>query len=131
MVHSEVGVWRLVEARARDDKGNVIPSQFGPTPLGIVTFDGRRMIAALGDARDAVPEAEQPREYNSYAGPYTFDGTRLVTRVDCTSRPDRMGTDQVRGVRFEEGGRFMVLTPPPRMIRGVMHHPELRWERMG
>jgi hypothetical protein len=131
MAHSEIGVWRLVEARARDAEGRPVPSQFGPTPLGVVTFDGRRMIAALGDARDEVPEEERPRQYNSYAGPYSFDGATLVTRVDCASSPDRMGTDQVRGVRFEEGGRRMVLTPPPRMIRGVMHHPELVWERMG
>lgn len=130
MAHSEVGVWGLVEARAKDAEGRPIPSQFGPTPLGVLTFDGRRMIAALGDARDAVPAGEQPRQYNSYAGPYVFDGTTLVTTVDCASSPDRLGTEQVRGVRFEEGGRLMVLTPPPRMIRGVMHHPELVWERM-
>lgn len=130
MAHSEVGVWRLVQARAKDAAGRPIPSQFGPTPLGVLTFDGRRMIAALGDARDAVPAEEQPRQYNSYAGPYVFDGTTLVTTVDCASSPDRLGTEQVRGVRFEEGGRFIVLTPPPRMIRGVMHHPELVWERM-
>lgn len=130
MAHSEQGVWRLVQARAKDAEGRPIPSQFGPTPLGVLTFDGRRMIAALGDARDAVPAEEQPRQYNSYAGPYVFDGTTLVTTVDCASLPDRLGTEQVRGVRFEEGGRLMVLTPPPRMIRGVMHHPELVWERM-
>lgn len=131
MAISEIGVWRLIETRAKDPEGRPVPSQFGPTPLGVVTFDGRRMIAALGDARDVVPEEEQPRQYNSYAGPYTFDGTTLVTKVDCSAHPDRMGSDQVRGVRFEEGGRLMVLTPPPRMIRGVMHHPELVWERMG
>ena len=101
MADSEIGVWRLVEARARDAQGNTVPSQFGPTPLGVVTFDGRRMIAALGDAREAVPEDEGPRQYNSYAGPYRFDGTTLVTGVDCASSADRMGTDQVRGVRFD------------------------------
>jgi hypothetical protein len=129
-MHSIVGVWRLVEARAKDPEGRPVTSQFGPTPLGIVTFDGRRMISALGDAREAMPEGEGPRQYQSYAGPYRFDGTTLVTRVDCCSSPERMGTDQVRGVRFEADGKRMVLSPPPREVRGVTHHPELVWERV-
>jgi hypothetical protein len=33
----------------------------------------------------------------------TFDGARLVTRVDAASDPSRVGRDQARGVRFEGG----------------------------
>ena len=52
------------------------------------------------------------REYNSYCGNCTYDGERLITRVDAASDPTRIGSDQVRGVRFE--GERMVLIPPPR-----------------
>jgi hypothetical protein len=32
-------------------------------------------------------------------------------------------------VRFEDGR--VVLQPPPRMVKGVMNHLELAWERVG
>lgn len=43
---------------------------------------------------------------------YTYDSERLLTRVDAASDPTRIGSDQVRGVRFV--GERMVLAPPPR-----------------
>jgi hypothetical protein len=41
---------------------------------------------------------------------------------------DRIGGDQVRKVRFENGG--MVLAPPRRLFAGVIQHQELFWERV-
>jgi len=64
----------------------------------------------------------------SYAGNYTFDGSVLSTRVDASSDASRIGGDQVRNVRFADGG--MVLAPPRRMYAGVMQHQELSWERV-
>jgi len=129
-VHSILGVWKLVEVRARDASGRPIESRFGPRPIGVVTFDGERMIAALGDGRREVP-AGQPRAYNSYGGAYTFDGDRLVTRVDCAASPELLGSEQVRGVRFERDGARAVLAPPPRMVGGAPQHLELVWDRVG
>jgi hypothetical protein len=60
----------------------------------------------------------------SYTGNYTFDGDTLSTRVDAS----RIGGDQVRKVRFENGG--MVLAPPRRLFANVMQHQELFWERV-
>jgi hypothetical protein len=65
----------------------------------------------------------------SYAGNYTFDGATLSTRVDASSDTSRIGGDQVRSVRFENGA--MVLAPPRRLYGGVMQHQELIWERIG
>jgi hypothetical protein len=53
----------------------------------------------------------------------------LSTRVDASSDPSRIGGDQVRHVRFENG--MMVLTPPRRLFAGVMQRQELLWERIG
>jgi hypothetical protein len=53
---------------------------------------------------------------------------RLVTRVDAASDPTRIGSDQVRGVRFE--GERMVLIPPPRLTDESEEHREITWERI-
>ena len=62
----------------------------GEQAMGRVTFnaDGR-MMAVLCDGRPSLPP-EGVREYTSYCGNYTFDGTRLITRVDAASDAYRM-----------------------------------------
>jgi hypothetical protein len=65
---------------------------------------------------------------SSYCGNYTYDGAQLVTRVDAASDPGRIGSDQVRGVRFE--GERMVLIPPPRRVGEGEEHCEITWERV-
>ena len=100
----------------------------GRLAMGLVVFqaDGR-MMAVLCDGRASLPEGE-PRQFMSYAGNYSFDGTTLSTRVDASSDASRVGGDQVRTVRFEDG--LMVLAPPRRLYAGVMQHQELAWERI-
>jgi lipocalin-like protein len=78
------------------------------------------------DGRNCPPGVT--REYSSYCGNYTYDGKRLVTRVDAASDPRRVGSDQVRGVRFE--GERMVLIPPPRWTGETAEHREITWERI-
>ena len=68
------------------------------------------MMSVVCDGRRELPTGLS-REYSSYCGNYSFDGTRLITKVDAASDPDRIGSDQVRGVRFE--GDQMILSPPP------------------
>ena len=70
----------------------------------------------------------RPRVFISYTGNYTFDGDALSTRVDAASDASRVGGDQLRKVRFENGG--MVLAPPRRLFANVMQHQELFWERV-
>ena len=84
-------------------------------------------MSVVCDGRKELP-AGASREYSSYCGNYTFDGEKLVTRVDGASDPSRNGGDQVRGVGFE--GENMVLIPPPRRAGGVEEHREITWERI-
>ena len=123
-----VGIWQLKSTKGEDDAGNLLPPPYGPRAMGLVTFqaDGR-MMTVLCDGRANVPAGE-PRQYMSYAGSYTFDGTTLSTRVDASSDASRVGGDQVRTVRFENG--LMVLAPPRRLFAGVMQKQELTWERI-
>ena len=79
------------------------------------------------DGRTDLPPGTK-REYSSYIGTYTFDGSRLVTRVDGASDPSRIGSDQVRGVRFD--GERMVLSPPPRQTASGEQFRELTWEKI-
>ena len=125
-----VGTWRLVMTRAHNDAGEPMHPPYGATPMGVTVFSAdRRMIAVLCDASAALPDGETEREYSSYCGAYTFDGATLVTRVDVSADPARVGSDQVRRVRFD--GDRLVLMPPPRPWRGVMQHRELFWQRIG
>src|SRR6516165_6280162 len=54
------------------------------------------MMSVVCDGRKELP-AGASREYSSYCGNYTFDGEKLVTRVDAASDLSRNGGDQVRG----------------------------------
>jgi len=118
----------LASATATDANGNKKDVPYGPRGLGLVTLtaDGR-MMAVLVDGRPSLPEGAK-REYSSYCGNYTFDGSVLTTIVDASSDPARMGTAQVRKVRFE--GDKMILMPPPTEANGVKVTRELTWERV-
>jgi hypothetical protein len=125
---SIVGTWKLLHATARDAAGAAHRSPYGGKALGRVTFtaDGR-MMSVVCDGRKELPRGVT-REYSSYCGNYTYDGEKLVTRVDAASDQSRIGTDQVRGVRFE--GERMVLIPPPRRTGEIEEHREITWERI-
>ena len=127
-MRSIVGTRKLLHATARDAAGAARPSPYGGTALGRVTFtaDGR-MMSVVCDGRKELPLGTT-REYSSYCGNYTYDGEKLVTRVDAASDPNGIGSDQVRGVRFE--GERMVLIPPPRRTGEIEEHREITWERI-
>jgi hypothetical protein len=128
-MNSIVGTWRLVRAEAFDASGKPQPAPYGGTPVGRVMFTSSgRMMAMTGDGRQKVPVG-QVREYNTYAGTYTFDGQRLITRVDSCSNPAYMGTEQVREVAHT--GAQMVLRPPLRTYAGrPAEQRVLYWERI-
>jgi hypothetical protein len=125
---SIVGTWRLVAATAKDANGRELPPPYGGQAMGRVVFTATgRMMAVVCDGRPALPPGTA-RDYSSYCGNYTFDGTRLVTRVDAASDPSRIGSDQVREVGFD--GELMILRPPPRPSPDGAQHREIAWERI-
>jgi len=125
---SIVGTWKLVQATARDSDGAALPEPYGGTGIGRVTFTAEgRMQSVVCDGRREMPPGEA-RDYSSYCGNYTFDGARLVTRVDAASDSSRIGSDQVRGVRFD--GELVILTPPPRRSGAKEEYRELTWQRI-
>ncbi|WP_165982709.1 lipocalin-like domain-containing protein [Dankookia rubra] len=126
---SLIGTWKMVNATSRDPDGKALARPYGPKGMGLVTLNAEgRMMAVLCDGRAELPDGVR-RDYASYCGNYTFDGTTLVTKVDASSTSRiAMGSDQVRKVRFE--GNRLVLTPPPAEINGVLQHRDIFWERI-
>ena len=123
-----VGVWKLVAATTTDPDGAQVAVPYGPRGMGIVslTSDGR-MMAVLVDGRSKLPDGAK-RDYSSYCGNYTFDGSTLVTTVDAAADPARLTVPQVRKVRFQ--GERMILQPPPGELNGVKVMRELTWEKI-
>ena len=91
----------------------------GPQPTTLEAWE-----ALWAKERDAIVKRIKDNGWGKSA-----DGTTLTTRVDASSDPSRVGGDQVRRVRFENG--LMVLSPPRRLFAGIMQHQELTWERIG
>ena len=127
-VADAVGVWKLVGGTMTDPAGKPVGVPFGPRGMGLLTLtaDGR-MMAVLIDGRAKPPDGAK-REYSSYCGNYTFDGSTLITTVDASADPARVRSQQVRKVRFE--GERMILAPPAREVDGVRIDRELAWERI-
>ena len=123
-----VGTWRFVRAVSRDADGKELRPPYDGQGMGriVVGADGRMSVMMI-DGRKDIPAGEK-REYGGYSGTYSFDDSKLVTHVDAAPDASRIGTDQPRGVRFENG--LMILQPPPRSIGGVVEHRELTWERI-
>jgi len=112
-MNEHIGTWALVRVEAVNAQGEVIAPPFGGDNfIGrvVLTAEGR-LSASITDTRTVIPDGEV-REYSCYAGPFTFDGKTLITKVVSCSDPERMGTDQIRNVTFEDD--LMVLEPPLR-----------------
>lgn len=123
-----IGTWRLRSTKAVDDAGNALAPPYSATPAGVAVFErSGRMFALLCDGRVEMPGGEA-RPLMAYTGSYTFDGTTLLTYPDAASERERIGSEQLRTVRFEKGG--MTLVPPRRAFAGVMQHQELFWEQV-
>lgn len=120
------GVWRLVRTLGWNRAGEPMPAPYGANPMGQLCLFQGRMLAALCNADTDLEPAG--REYNSYGGAYVYDGATLSTRVDVSSRPDWIGSLQVRQARLE--GDHLILRPPLRDYHGVPMQRELHWERI-
>lgn len=107
-MQSITGTWQLVNTESVAADGSLLaPPYGGASSQGLVSLRDGRLICVLCGTEERAPG--QPPEYNSYCGPYKFDGKRLITRVDACSDPAFMGTDQIRDVSFD--GEVMVLRP--------------------
>jgi hypothetical protein len=129
MIKNIVGTWRLYKTAAHDDTSKPMHPPYGEKPRGLLVFYAdKRMMSVLCDSRNELAASETVCEYNSYCGNYEYDGKTLVTHVDASADPKRVGGDQTRFTHFD--GELLVLTQKPRLWQGAMQHRELYWERI-
>ena len=124
---SLLGTWRCITTRSSYlPSGEAGPPPFANHPHGTAHFFPERMMAVVGDMRPGAMPAGKERLWAAYAGPYTFDGKTLITKVDLAAS---VSGDQVRFVSFE--GDLMVLSPPPRKLDdGRELKMEFVWEKL-
>jgi hypothetical protein len=120
------GIWRLIDSRAWDANDR-LSTPYGAHPMGQITFSRGRMLAVLCNG-DADVYLKGNRNYSSYGGPYTFDGTTLETLVDVASDSLRIGSRQIRTVVMM--GEQLLLRPPQRLYAGSLQRREVIWERV-
>jgi hypothetical protein len=138
--HALVGTWKLVSARAMNDKGEVLGTA-GPNSVGLLTYTADGWMSAVVDV--AVPSVPKPpstlpareeqssqasRRFGAYAGSYTVNGDKVTHHIEVAWIQDVVSTDQVRSVRFE--GSHLILRGGF-LVNGVMTgNGELIWERL-
>jgi hypothetical protein len=121
------GVWRLVAENAWGAAGEPRPGSFGPMGIGLIAFTAAgRMMVVLSDGRAGPIDGR--RAFVSYCGEYTFDGARLITRVDGASDPLFLKEPQVRDASLT--GNRLTLRPPVGFRGASDLVRELVWERI-
>jgi hypothetical protein len=125
------GTWMLVNYEIFGENGQTRPGNFD---VGRLTYGDQEMDAHLlrsggkqAPTTDAA-RAEAFRAYLGYFGPYTIDTAKktIVHHVAGSSRPDWIGTDQVRHYGFSSDGKQLMLS----LKSGERTTQTLTWERV-
>jgi Lipocalin-like domain len=117
-----VGTWQLTEYSQLilDTKEVIRP--FGDHPIGYIQYSpGGHMLVFL-TARElkrpssaTYTDAERAEIHkgiiNGYVGTYTVDGNKVIHHVLTSSRPEFMGSDQIR--YFEVSGKTLIIKTAP------------------
>jgi len=136
-----IGTWRLVSCIARTADGQ-ISYPFGENAEGRAHLEpGRFAFQVLNPDRPRFPsvdphsasddEMRQAFEgYLAYYGSLSIHSknSTIVNRVDASTIPNWVGTDQVRYYRFEDDR--LVLRTPPMLRGGVESTNTIVWERL-
>lgn len=127
------GTWMLTKYEVYGENGDTRAGNFD---VGRLTYGDKEMDAhllrsgektATAPATDAA-RAEAFRAYLGYFGPYTVDTAKktVVHHVAGSSRPDWIGTNQVRHYDFSADGRQLILM----LKSGERVTQRLIWERV-
>jgi hypothetical protein len=125
------GTWMLVKYEVYSENGEARPGNYD---VGRLTYGEREMDAHLlrsgGKEAPTTDEARAAafRAYLGYFGPYTIDVSKrvVVHHVTGSSRPDWIGSDQVRHYDFSSNGSQLILM----LKSGERVTQRLTWERV-
>ena len=128
-----VGNWKLVKYEVFDERGAARPGNFD---TGRLMYDEQGEMAAHLMRSGRPPEAPTTetaratayQSYLGYFGPYTIDPVKhiVVHHVIGSSRPDWIGTEQIRHYGFSEDGKYLTLS----LKSGDRVTQTLTWDRV-
>ncbi len=130
-----VGTYKLVSFTSNYDDGTTVDA-FGKLPNGYTIITPKRFMSVLvSDTRKAgTTTDDKVALYNSqvsYSGPYTVEGTKLITAVDISWNQAWTGTKQGRTFTVE-GNRLTLVTDmaPSALAPGKSVSARLVWEKI-
>jgi lipocalin-like protein len=129
-----VGAWRMLSFESFDQNGAARPGNYD---VGMIVYDASgRMSAHLmhssnkasAPLTDDADRAAAYRRYLGYWGPFSVDEAKgiVVHRVEGSSNPSWVGSDQVRHYRLSADGKRLTLS----VKNGDRVTSTLQWERM-
>lgn len=134
-----IGTWKLVSFEAEIENSPERIKPWGDQPNGYVSISADGLLIGLltaGTRKAGETDGEIVALYRSmvsYAGRYTVDGDKLVTRVDTSWNEAWNGSDQERTFRFI--GEELELTTawmPSALMPGAPNaRGVLLWKRAG
>ena len=136
-----IGTWRLVRWLVVTESGEEV-YPLGADASGFISYaqDGfvfvhimaaKRAFYAEDDPLSGTAQEDSAavKSYVSYAGPYEFQGDRVIHRVTQSSFPNWVGSDQVRKVRLE--GDSLELSAEGAYFQGLIAATTSVWRRAG
>lgn len=130
-----LGTYKLVSFKAVSDDGTS-SDFFGANPQGYVVITPKRFITILvsGDRQSGKTADEKVALFNSliaYTGPYTIEGSKLITAVDVSWNQTWTGTKQGRTWNVE-GNQLILLTDKAPSIKDPsrLGSARLVWEKI-
>ena len=130
-----VGTYKLISFTSNYSDGTTVDA-FGKLPNGYTIITPKRFMSLLvSDTRTAgTTSDDKVALYNSqlsYSGPYTIEGTKLITAVDISWNQAWTGTKQGRTFTIE-GNRLTLVTDmaPSALAPSKSVSARLVWEKI-
>ena len=127
-----VGCWRLVEFSVTTAEGGEADRPLGNNPLGTLLYTPDGYMSAQLARPGPYADDQKPDAYSiAYSGPYDVDeqaGT-VAHQIQVSVIPSRLGTTQIRQVRFREPGMLVLSASEQSPRDGVMTTTTITWSR--
>src|SRR6476660_4526267 len=101
-----LGTWRLVSMAYLDEAGNVLGYPFGEQASGYIMYapDGHMaVLITSADRRGSGDQREQAAAETclAYAGPYDYQGDRVIHHLRVSLDPSEAGADRTRFIALD------------------------------
>ncbi|HEU5327080.1 MAG TPA: lipocalin-like domain-containing protein [Thermomicrobiales bacterium] len=130
-----LGAWQLVSMAYLDEAGNVLGYPYGEQASGYIMYapDGHMaVLITSADRRGSDDQREQAAATAetclAYAGPYDYQGDRVIHHLRVSLDPDEAGAERIRFIALD--GDRLTLTSPPAPWRDGTRTTRIIWERV-